>query len=192
MPKIGYTNHWRDYSALDVHEDAGFAENMRAANLYETGYQLAKVGKSVDKDEWLMNPQTVNAYYEPTMNVIVFPAAILQPPFFDPNAEDTANYGGIGAVIGHEIGHGFDDKGAQYDGDGGSTIGGPKKTKPISNSSRRSSSTSTTHSYRLSLPEKYADDPTPGSACERRADHRREHRRLKWREHRTQGVLVRP
>lgn len=118
VPKIGYTNHWRDYSALDVHEDAGFAENMRAANLYETGYQLAKVGKSVDKDEWLMNPQTVNAYYEPTMNVIVFPAAILQPPFFDPNAEDAANYGGIGAVIGHEIGHGFDDQGAQYDGDG--------------------------------------------------------------------------
>ena len=118
VPKIGYTNHWRDYSALDVRENAGFAENMRAANLYETGYQLAKVGKSVDKDEWLMNPQTVNAYYEPTMNVIVFPAAILQPPFFDPNAEDAANYGGIGAVIGHEIGHGFDDQGAQYDGDG--------------------------------------------------------------------------
>ena len=118
VPKIGYTNHWRDYSALDVRENAGFAENMRAANLYETGYQLAKVGKSVDKDEWLMNPQTVNAYYEPTMNVIVFPSAILQPPFFDPNAEDAANYGGIGAVIGHEIGHGFDDQGAQYDGDG--------------------------------------------------------------------------
>lgn len=118
VPKIGYTNHWRDYSALDVREDAGFAENMRASNLYETGYQLSKVGKSVDKDEWLMNPQTVNAYYEPTMNVIVFPAAILQPPFFDPNAEDAANYGGIGAVIGHEIGHGFDDQGAQYDGDG--------------------------------------------------------------------------
>lgn len=118
VPKIGYTNHWRDYSALDVREDAGFAENMRAANLYETGYQLSKVGKNVDKDEWLMNPQTVNAYYEPTMNVIVFPAAILQPPFFDPNAEDAANYGGIGAVIGHEIGHGFDDQGAQYDGDG--------------------------------------------------------------------------
>ena len=118
VPKIGYTNHWRDYSALDVREDAGFAQNMRAANLYETGYQLAKVGKAVDKDEWLMNPQTVNAYYEPSMNVIVFPAAILQPPFFNPDAEDAANYGGIGAVIGHEIGHGFDDQGSQYDGDG--------------------------------------------------------------------------
>ena len=118
VPKIGYTNHWRDYSALDVREDAGFAQNMRAANLYETGYQLAKVGKAVDKDEWLMNPQTVNAYYEPSMNVIVFPAAILQPPFFNPDAEDAANYGGIGAVIGHEIGHGFDAQGSQYDGDG--------------------------------------------------------------------------
>ncbi|MBT1170033.1 M13-type metalloendopeptidase [Bifidobacterium sp. SO4] len=117
-PKIGYTNHWRDYSALDVSPDALLAENAKAANLYETGYQLTKVGKPADKDEWLMNPQTVNAYYEPSMNVIVFPAAILQPPFFDPDAEDAANYGGIGAVIGHEIGHGFDDQGSQYDGDG--------------------------------------------------------------------------
>lgn len=117
-PMIGYTNHWRDYAALDVREEAGLVANMAAANLYETGYQLAKAGKPVDREEWLMNPQTVNAYYEPTMNVIVFPAAILQPPFFDPNAEDAANYGGIGAVIGHEIGHGFDDQGAQYDGDG--------------------------------------------------------------------------
>ena len=117
-PKIGYTNHWRDYSALEVSAEAGLVENMRAAHAYESGYQLAKVGQQVDKDEWLMNPQTVNAYYEPTMNVIVFPAAILQPPFFDPQAEDAANYGGIGAVIGHEIGHGFDDQGSKYDGDG--------------------------------------------------------------------------
>ena len=117
-PKIGYTSHWRDYAALRVDADAPLAENMQAATLYETGYQLSKAGKPVDKDEWLMNPQTVNAYYEPTMNVIVFPAAILQPPFFDPDVEDAANYGGIGAVIGHEIGHGFDDQGAQYDGDG--------------------------------------------------------------------------
>ena len=116
--KIGYTNHWRDYSALHLDEDAALSKNMQAANLYETGYQLSKAGKPVDKDEWLMNPQTVNAYYEPSMNVIVFPAAILQPPFFDPKAEDAANYGGIGAVIGHEIGHGFDDQGSQYDGDG--------------------------------------------------------------------------
>lgn len=117
-PMIGYTEHWRDYAALDVHADAVLADNMTAATLYETGYQLAKAGKPVDRGEWLMNPQTVNAYYEPSMNVIVFPAAILQPPFFDPNAEDAVNYGGIGAVIGHEIGHGFDDQGAQYDGDG--------------------------------------------------------------------------
>ena len=117
-PKIGYTTHWRDYTALHVDANAPLATNMQAASLYETGYQLAKAGKPVDKDEWLMNPQTVNAYYEPTMNVIVFPAAILQPPFFNPDAEDAANYGGIGAVIGHEIGHGFDDQGAQYDGDG--------------------------------------------------------------------------
>lgn len=117
-PMIGYTDHWRDYSALNIRADAGLVDNMRAAGLYETGYQLSKVGKPVDRGEWLMNPQTVNAYYEPSMNVIVFPAAILQPPFFNAEAEDAANYGGIGAVIGHEIGHGFDDQGSQYDGDG--------------------------------------------------------------------------
>lgn len=117
-PMIGYTERWRDYTAFDVHADAGLVANMQAAALYEWGFQLSKAGKPVDKGEWLMNPQTVNAYYEPSMNVIVFPAAILQPPFFNPVAEDAANYGGIGAVIGHEIGHGFDDQGAQYDGDG--------------------------------------------------------------------------
>ena len=117
-PKIGYTDKWRDYSALRVSEDAGLVENVRQANLYESGYQFGKAGKPVDNDEWLMNPQTVNAYYEPTLNVIVFPAAILQPPFFDPAADDAANYGGIGAVIGHEIGHGFDDQGSKYDGNG--------------------------------------------------------------------------
>lgn len=117
-PMIGYTERWRDYTAFDVHADAGLVANMQAAALYEWGFQLSKAGKPVDKGEWLMNPQTVNAYYEPSMNVIVFPAAILQPPFFNPDSEDAANYGGIGAVIGHEIGHGFDDQGAQYDGDG--------------------------------------------------------------------------
>lgn len=116
--KIGYTDHWRDYTALSIHEGDGLLDIMRAANRYENGYELGKAGKPVDKDEWLMTPQTVNAYYEPTLNVIVFPAAILQPPFFDPQAEDAANYGGIGAVIGHEIGHGFDDQGSKYDGDG--------------------------------------------------------------------------
>lgn len=116
--KIGYPNHWRDYTALDVREDASLIDNMRAASVYEFGYQMAKCGKPVDHDEWLMNPQTVNAYYEPTLNIIVFPAAILQPPFFNPKAEDAANFGGIGAVIGHEIGHGFDDQGSQFNGEG--------------------------------------------------------------------------
>ncbi len=116
--KIGYPNKWRDYTALAVVEGAPLAQNLDAAALYEFGYQLSKAGKPVDKDEWLMNPQTVNAYYEPSENIIVFPAAILQPPFFNPEAEDAANYGGIGAVIGHEIGHGFDDQGSQFDGDG--------------------------------------------------------------------------
>ena len=117
-PKIGYTEHWRDYTALAVDEKLGLVDNVRQANLYESGYQFCKAGQPVDKEEWLMNPQTVNAYYEPTLNVIVFPAAILQPPFFDPDADDAVNYGGIGSVIGHEIGHGFDDQGSKYDGDG--------------------------------------------------------------------------
>ena len=115
---IGYTEHWRDYSALDVTAEHSLMENLAAANIYENSFQMSKAGKPVDKGEWLMNPQTVNAYYEPSMNVIVFPAAILQPPFFDPDADDATNYGGIGCVIGHEIGHGFDDQGSRYDGTG--------------------------------------------------------------------------
>lgn len=117
-PMIGYTRHWRDYSALHVSRDNSIVDNLRAASLYENAHELSKAGKPVDKEEWLMNPQEVNAYYEPDMNVIVFPAAILQPPFFDPDADDATNFGGIGAVIGHEIGHGFDDQGSKYDGDG--------------------------------------------------------------------------
>jgi putative endopeptidase len=158
-PKIGYTSHWRDYSALNVAADAPFAENAKAANLYETGFQLAKVGRPVDKDEWLMNPQTVNAYYEPSMNVIVFPAAILQPPFFDPNAEDAANYGGIGAVIGHEIGHGFDDQGSQYDGDG--KLNNWWTDEDRKNFEARTSALIEQYNgfTPLQLAEKYADDP---------------------------------
>ena len=159
VPKIGYTNHWRDYTALDVREGAGFAENMRAANLYETGYQLAKVGKAVDKDEWLMNPQTVNAYYEPTMNVIVFPAAILQPPFFNPDAEDAANYGGIGAVIGHEIGHGFDDQGSQYDGDGRLNDWWTEEDKANFEALTRKLIDQYNEFVPTQLAEKYSDDP---------------------------------
>ncbi|RBP99861.1 M13 family metallopeptidase [Bifidobacterium xylocopae] len=117
-PKIGYTRKWRDYTAFRPAAEASLVENMERAALYESGYQFAKAGRPVDKDEWLMTPQTVNAYYEPSLNVIVFPAAILQPPFFNPEADDAANYGGIGSVIGHEIGHGFDDQGSKYDGDG--------------------------------------------------------------------------
>ncbi len=118
VPYIGYPDDWRDYTALDLRADAPLMDNMRAAAVYEFGYQVSKSGKPVNKGEWLMNPQTVNAYYEPTRNIIVFPAAILQPPFFNPEAEDAVNYGGIGAVIGHEIGHGFDDQGSQFDGNG--------------------------------------------------------------------------
>jgi putative endopeptidase len=115
--KIGYPNKWRDYSALTVKRD-DLVGNVQRANEFNYNKELNKLGKPIDRDEWLMTPQTVNAYYNPEMNEIVFPASILQPPFFDPKADDAVNYGGIGAVIGHEISHGFDDQGAQYDGDG--------------------------------------------------------------------------
>ena len=116
-PKIGYPDTWRDYSALEIHAD-DLLGNIRRGAAFETARQLAKIGAPVDRDEWLMTPQTVNAYYNPGVNEICFPAAILQPPFFDPEADPAYNYGGIGAVIGHEIGHGFDDQGSQYDGEG--------------------------------------------------------------------------
>ena len=116
-PKIGYPVRWRDYSALVIDRDDLYGNALRG-QVVETDRELAKLGGPVDRDEWFMTPQTVNAYYNPGMNEIVFPAAILQPPFFDAEADDAANYGGIGAVIGHEIGHGFDDQGAKYDGDG--------------------------------------------------------------------------
>ncbi|MFE6237538.1 M13 family metallopeptidase [Cellulosimicrobium sp. NPDC057862] len=116
-PKIGYPVKWRDYSALVVEAD-DLVGNVRRAHAFEQDRELGKIGKPLDRDEWFMTPQTVNAYYNPGMNEIVFPAAILQPPFFDPEAEDAVNYGGIGAVIGHEIGHGFDDQGSKYDGAG--------------------------------------------------------------------------
>ncbi len=116
-PKIGYPERFRDYSALEVTPDDVVA-NVLAAAAFETDRQLRKIGSPVDRDEWLMLPQMVNAYYNPGTNEICFPAAILQPPFFSPDATPAENYGGIGAVIGHEIGHGFDDQGAQYDGAG--------------------------------------------------------------------------
>ncbi len=116
-PKIGYPDNWRSYDALEVKADDLFG-NMKRSSLFEYNRQLAKLGQPIDRDEWQMTPQTVNAYYNPTLNEIVFPAAILQPPFFDLNAEDAVNYGAIGGVIGHEIGHGFDDTGSTFDGDG--------------------------------------------------------------------------
>jgi len=115
--KIGYPNKWRDYSSLVVRAD-DLVGNVRRANEFAYDWQLNKLGKPIDRDEWGMTPQTVNAYYNPELNEVVFPAAILQPPFFNADADDAVNYGGIGAVIGHEISHGFDDQGAQYDGDG--------------------------------------------------------------------------
>ncbi|MGE0871027.1 MAG: M13 family metallopeptidase [Kofleriaceae bacterium] len=116
-PKIGYPKKWRDYSSLEVIAGDVVGNDMRAS-AFEYDRRLAKLGKPIDRDEWGMTPMTVNAYYNPGLNEIVFPAAILQPPFFDPNADDAVNYGGIGAVIGHEISHGFDDQGSQYDAHG--------------------------------------------------------------------------
>jgi endothelin-converting enzyme/putative endopeptidase len=116
-PKIGYPEKFRDYSALDI-EPGDLLGNVARAAAFETDRQLNKIGAPVDRDEWLMLPQTVNAYYNPGTNEICFPAGILQRPFFAPDADPAENYGGIGAVIGHEIGHGFDDQGSQYDADG--------------------------------------------------------------------------
>ncbi len=116
-PKIGYPDQWRDYAALSIGRD-DLLGNVRRATAFEVARNLAKLGKPIDRDEWGMTPQTVNAYYNPGLNEIVFPAAILQPPLFDMEADDAVNYGAIGAVIGHEIGHGFDDQGSRSDGDG--------------------------------------------------------------------------
>ena len=115
--KIGYPDTWKDYSTLEIKDDSYWA-NMERANEWSHAEMVAKAGKPVDKDEWLMTPQTVNAYYNPTTNEICFPAGILQYPFFDMNADDAFNYGAIGVVIGHEMTHGFDDQGRQYDKDG--------------------------------------------------------------------------
>jgi putative endopeptidase len=117
LPKIGYPSKWRDYSALEIGADS-YAENVIHAGAYESRYWFNKIGEPVDRTEWHMTPPTVNAYYNPTLNEIVFPAGILQPPFFDMKADDAINYGGIGAVIGHEITHGFDDQGSRSDAQG--------------------------------------------------------------------------
>ncbi|MHB9054933.1 MAG: M13 family metallopeptidase [Paludibacteraceae bacterium] len=115
--KVGYPDKWRDYSSLDIQKDSYWA-NIKRASKFESDYMFAKIGKPVDKNEWLMTPQTVNAYYNPSTNEICFPAGILQYPFFDMKADDAFNYGAIGVVIGHEMTHGFDDQGRQFDKDG--------------------------------------------------------------------------
>jgi putative endopeptidase len=115
--KIGYPDKWRDYSTLDI-KPGPFINNQVAVRQYERRRELSRIGQPVDRAEWGMTPPTVNAYYNPSMNEIVFPAGIMQPPFFDPNADDAVNYGGMGAVIGHEMTHGFDDQGAQFDAQG--------------------------------------------------------------------------
>ena len=115
--KIGYPDKWRDYTGLEIKDDSYWA-NVRRSNIFDMDYMLADVDKPVDRDRWFMSPQTVNAYYNPTTNEICFPAAILQPPFFNPAADDAVNYGAIGVVIGHEMTHGFDDQGRNYDKEG--------------------------------------------------------------------------
>ncbi len=117
LPKIGYPDHWRDWAGLDI-KQGDFYGDVEAASKFNYHYDLAKIGKPTDRSEWMMTPQTVNAYYDPSTNTINFPAAILQPPFFYAKGDDAINYGGIGAVIGHESSHGFDDQGSQFDGDG--------------------------------------------------------------------------
>src|SRR3989440_395976 len=117
IKKIGYPDKWRDYEALQVTRGP-YYNNLVNAGAFEFKRNLGKIGKPVDKTEWGMSPPTVNAYYNPSINEIVFPAGILQPPFYDPKADDAFNYGGIGAVIGHEMTHGFDDSGAQFDANG--------------------------------------------------------------------------
>jgi endothelin-converting enzyme len=115
--KVGYPDQWRDYTTLEIRA-GDLLGNLRRVNEFEFARQISRLDSSVDRNEWFMTPQTVNAYYSPPMNEIVFPAAILQPPFFDPLADDAVNYGGIGGVIGHEFSHGFDDSGRRYDGEG--------------------------------------------------------------------------
>ena len=116
--KIGYPDKWKDYSSLEIDPSLSYWDNIKRATEWQSADDLSQVGKPVDKDKWYMSPQTVNAYYNPTTNEICFPAAILQPPFFNPEADDAVNYGAIGVVIGHEMTHGFDDQGRQFDKDG--------------------------------------------------------------------------
>ena len=117
VSKVGYPDKWRDYSALRISRDS-YAGNELASRANDFAYEMAKLGKPVDRSEWGMTPPTNNAYYNPSMNEIVLPAGILQPPFFDPKADEAANYGALASTIGHELTHAFDDEGRQYDADG--------------------------------------------------------------------------
>ena len=129
--KIGYPDKWKDWSGLEINRSS-YLNNVLAANRVGFDRMIGKLGQPIDRDEWLMSPQRVNAYYHPLLNEIVFPAAILQPPFYDPNADDALNYGGIGAVIGHELTHGFDDQGNRLMQKVTCATGGPKKTTKTS------------------------------------------------------------
>ena len=148
-PKIGYPDKWKDYSNLSIKAD-DLVSNYKAAAQFAYGQMTAKLGKPVDRSEWFMTPQTVNAYYNPVNNEIVFPAAILQPPFFNLDADDAVNYGGIGAVIGHELGHGFDDQGASLTATATCATGGPMRIKLSSKNAASSwwHNTTSTHHWK--------------------------------------------
>jgi putative endopeptidase len=118
VQKIGYPDKWKDYSALNIAPNGSYYDNTLAVTAFNNADDIAQINKPVDRSRWGMTPPTVNAYYNPLMNEIVFPAGIMQPPFFDPDADDAVNYGGMGAVIGHEMSHAFDDEGAQFDAHG--------------------------------------------------------------------------
>ena len=120
--KIGYPDKWKDYSEIEIDPEKTYLENVQKASIWFTKDNYSKFNQPVDKSEWHMTPQTVNAYYSPIVNEICFPAGILQPPFFDYEADDALNYGAIGVVIGHEMTHGFDDQGRQFDKDGNLTV----------------------------------------------------------------------
>ena len=177
-PKIGYPEKFRDYSALRVRPD-DLMGNVAAASSFETDRQLNKIGSPVDRDEWFMLPQTVNAYYNPGTNEICFPAGILQKPFFAPDAEPAENYGGIGAVIGHEIGHGFDDQGAQYDGHGNLNDWWTADDKAAFEVKSQAL---------VSQYDAFEPRTLPGETRERPAHRRREHRRPRRPDHRPHGV----
>ena len=130
--KIGYPDKWKDYTTMEVDPAKSYYENMHEVSMWHQRDTYSKWGKPVDRTEWGMTPQTVNAYYNPLANEIVFPAAILQAPFFDPESSDAENYGGIGVVIGHEMTHGFDDQGRHFDAKGNMTGGGPRPTPRLS------------------------------------------------------------